>query len=244
MSTREDPRLLAHHRRALGFALLLLAACGASLFAVGKHAPELAPLTTVRFIGRFDATVDRAMDHIRVLPLTWLCKVLNVLGSGLVTIPVRIATVLYLAWRRHWARFLAFALTWATSEIVLQVLKASFHRGRPPNPLVITHDFSFPSGHAVATAATSVALVLALLPPGEHRRKWEWLAVGISFVMSFSRVYLAAHWFSDVVVGTMLGAGIAIFWAAFVTECRDLLDRARGGPGAGPDPVPEPVQEK
>ena len=74
--------------------------------------------------------------------------------------------------------------------------------------------------------------------------------------MSFSRVYLAAHWFSDVVVGTLLGAGIAIFWAAAVTECRDLIQRTRGRPFAsdfeppglepGPEPGPEPgaVQEK
>ena len=238
-----DPRLLAYHRRALGWSLVLLALAAASLFLVGKHPPELAPLTTVPFIGRFDATVDRAMDDIRILPLTWLCRVLNVLGSGWVTIPVRIAALIYLAVRRHWARALAFALTWATSEIALQILKTSFHRGRPPNPLVLTHDFSFPSGHAVATAATSVALVLALLPPGDRRRKWEWLAVALSFVMSFSRVYLAAHWFSDVAVGTLLGAGIAIFWAAFVTECRDVILRAQGRPLASvfePGQAPEP----
>lgn len=252
-----DPRLLQDHRRALGWSLVLLAASAASLFIVGKHPTELAPVTTVRFVGRFDLTVGRAMDDIRVLPLTWLCRVLNVIGSGWVTIPVRVGAVLYLLFRRHWARCIAFALTWATSELALTMLKASFHRGRPPNPLVVTLGFSFPSGHAVATAATGVALVLALMPPGDRRRKWEWLAVGISFVMSFSRVYLAAHWFSDVVVGTLLGAGIAIFWAAAVTESRDLIWRARGKapvsdfepPGPEPPPPeagPEPgrVQEK
>ncbi len=221
---------------------MLLAASAASLFIVGKHPTELAPLTTVRFVGRFDAH-GRPRDGATsgTLPLTWLCRVLNVIGSGVVTIPVRVGAVLYLAFRRHWARCIAFALTWATSELALTMLKASFHRGRPPNPLVVTHDFSFPSGHAVATAATSVALVLALMPPGDRRRKWEWLAVAISFVMSFSRVYLAAHWFSDVVVGTLLGAGIAIFWAAAVTECRDLIWRARGkAPASGFEPLPRP----
>jgi len=239
--------MLADHRRALGWSLVLLAASAASLFIVGKHPTELAPLTTVRFVGRFDLTVDRAMDDIRIVPLTGLSRALNILGGGAVTIPVRVGAVLYLLFRRHWARAIAFALTWATSELALTMLKASFQRGRPPNPLVVTHDFSFPSGHAVATAATSVALVLALMPPGDRRRKWEWLAVGISFVMSFSRVYLAAHWFSDVVVGTLLGAGIAIFWAAAVTECRDLIQRTRGQPLASdfepPGPAPEPGSE-
>ncbi|TMM24999.1 MAG: hypothetical protein E6F95_02980 [Actinobacteria bacterium] len=202
---KAEPRMLANHRRAFFWSLALLGACGASLFLVGRHAPEVAPLTTIRFVGRFDTTMNGWMLDVRNAYLTWICKVLNVIGGGVVTIPVRIAAVLVLALRRRWARCVAFALTWASSEIVLNVSKSWFHRGRPPSPLVTTVGSSFPSGHAVAGAATAVALVL-------------------------SRVYLAAHWFSDVVAGTLLGAGIAIFWAAAVTECRDLIFRARGEP--------------
>ena len=93
-----------------------------------------------------------------------------------------------------------------------------------------TVGYSFPSGHAIASSATAVALVLAFFPPGDRRRRWEWIAIGFSFIMAFSRVYLAAHWFSDVVVGTLLGSGIAIFWAATVTEIRDLMFRSEGKP--------------
>jgi len=236
----EDPRMLANHRRAFVWSLALLGGCVASLFLVGRHAPELAPLTTVRFVGRFDATMHGWMVDIRNTPLTGICKVLNVLGGGIVTIPVRTAAVLVLAIRRRWARCIAFALTWAVSELALTGLKAWFHRGRPPLPLVVTNGFSFPSGHAVAAGATSVALVLAFFPAGERRRRWEWLAVAFAFVMSMSRVYLSAHWFSDVVAGTLLGAGIAIFSAAAVMECRDLLFRARGEPIPPKDePVPQ-----
>jgi undecaprenyl-diphosphatase len=84
--------------------------------------------------------------------------------------------------------------------------------------------------------------VIAFFPAGERRRRWEWLAIGFAFVMSMSRVYLSAHWFSDVVAGTLLGAGLAIFWAAAVTECRDLIFRARGEP-IPPEEAPDtPVQ--
>ena len=112
----------------------------------GEASTELAPLTTVRFVGRFDLTVNRAMDDIRILPLTWLCRVLNVLGSGWVDDPGA-------GRRRALPRAppalgpaIAFALTWATSEFALTMLKASFHRGRPPNPLVVTQGFSFRRG--------------------------------------------------------------------------------------------------
>jgi membrane-associated phospholipid phosphatase len=225
-----QPQMLANHRRAFVWSLALLAGCVAFLYLVGRHPTEAAPLTTVRFVGRFDSTMYGWMVDIRDTWLTWICKALNVIGGGIVTIPVRVIAVIVLALRRRWARCLAFALTWATSEIALTTLKAWFHRGRPPYPLVVTNGFSFPSGHAVAAAATSVALVLAFFPAGARRRRWEWLAVAFAFVMSMSRVYLAAHWFSDVVAGTLLGAGIAVFWAATVTECRDLLFRSRGEP--------------
>jgi undecaprenyl-diphosphatase len=92
----------------------------------------------------------------------------------------------------------------------------------------------------VAAAATAVALVLAFFPPGERRRRWEELAVVFAFVMAYSRVYLAAHWLSDVVAGTLLGAGIAVFWAAAVTEVRDVWFRTEGKPIPPDAAEPEP----
>jgi membrane-associated phospholipid phosphatase len=223
-------RMLVDHRRAFVWSLILLAGCVASLFLVGRHPPELAPLSTVPIVGRFDASMYRWMDDIRATPLTWVSRTLNVIGGGVVTIPLRAAAVLVLVIRRRWARCIAFALTWAFSELALSGLKAWFHRGRPPLPLVTTAGYSFPSGHAVAAAATGVALVLAFFPAGARRRRWEWLAIAFTFVMSMSRVYLAAHWFSDVVAGTLLGAGIAIFVFSAVTEVRDMILRGEGAP--------------
>jgi hypothetical protein len=87
----------------------------------------------------------------------------------------------------------------------------------------------------VAGTATAVALVLAFFPPGARRRRWEWLAVAFAFVMAFSRVYLNAHWFSDVVGGVLLGAGVALGSAATVTEVRDIWFRRHGIAIPGPD---------
>ena len=76
--------------------------------------------------------------------------------------------------------------------------------------------------------------------PGPRRRKWELIAVGFSFVMAFSRVYLSAHWFSDVVAGVLLGAGIAIGSAALVIEIDAMLVR-RGVIKPPPEPPGDPL---
>jgi len=219
--------MLTDHRRAFRFTLGLLVCLVFMLVAVGRHPEELAPLTTLPFIGEFDATVERWADDVRFGVLTGFFTFLSLVGGGLVTIPLRILVAAWLLFRRRWVAASTFVLVWVASEALLTWLKIFFHRGRPPGPLVETNGFSFPSGHAVAGAALAVALVLVFFPPGPRRRKWELLAIGFTFVMALSRVYLSAHWFSDVVTGVLLGTGIALGSAALVTEVTNALS-ARG----------------
>jgi len=219
--------VLTDHRRAFVWAVALLGATVFVFVAVGRHLPAAAPRTTLPFLGEWDLAISHAMDDIRSEPLSAIARPLDVLGGGLVTIPLRIVVAVWLLVRTRWRAFAAWILTWAVAEIVLVGAKHFFHRGRPPGALVETVGFSFPSGHAVAGAAIGVALVLVLLPPGSARRRWEVAAAAFAFVMALSRVYLLAHWFSDVVAGVLLGTGIALGCAALVTEIHDVVLRRR-----------------
>jgi membrane-associated phospholipid phosphatase len=212
--------VLTDHRRALVYTIALLSAMALLFVAVGRHPPAVAPRTTFAPIGRIDLAVYRWMDDARVTPLVWLARALSIVGGGGVTIPLRIGVAAWLAVRVRWRALAAWLVTWFTAEIVLTWTKAFFHRGRPPAPLVAITGYSFPSGHAVAASATAVALVLVLLPSGPERRIWEAVAVGFAFLMALSRVYLNAHWLSDVVAGTLLGTGVALGSAALATEVR------------------------
>jgi membrane-associated phospholipid phosphatase len=226
--------VLTDHRRAIGWSALLLGAMVFVFVAVGRHPASLAPTTTLPFVGEWDLMVLHWTDDVRNQVLTLLARFLNVLGGGLVTIPLRIGVSVWLIVRTRWRALAAWLLTWAVAELVLAGAKPFFHRGRPPDPLAEVVGFSFPSGHAVAGAATAVALVLVLLPAGLERRRWELAAVGFAFVMALSRVYLQAHWFSDVVAGVLLGAGVALGSASLVTEIRDVALRRRARAPTGP----------
>ena len=226
--------MLTNHRRAIGWSAVLLGAMIFVFAAVGRHPPGLAPKTNLPFVGEFDLSVFHWIDDIRNGVLTFIARVLNVVGGGVVTIPLRTAVAVWLAFRKHWRAFATWVLTWAAAELLLTGAKSFFHRGRPPLPLVKVVSFSFPSGHAVAGAATAVALVLVLLPPGPARRRWEVAAIGFAFVMAMSRVYLNAHWFSDVVAGVLLGTGVALGSAGLVTEVHDIALRRKARAASTP----------
>jgi membrane-associated phospholipid phosphatase len=229
---RLDP--LTNHRRALLYSFLLLVAMAAIFIGVGKHPGQPGTTTTWGWIGRFDGRVYDWIQQYRYALVTDLAKGLNFIGSGLVTIPLRIIVALYLAFRRRWRYFAAWVVTWAVAEIGLELAKRWFERTRPPFSLVPVNSPSFPSGHAVATASIAVALVLAFQHAGPHRRKWEVLAAAAAFVMALSRVYLNAHWFSDVVAGVLLGTAIALGATAVISEILHLAGR---GTEVEADPV-------
>ncbi|MGR7024159.1 phosphatase PAP2 family protein [Geodermatophilus sp. URMC 62] len=216
--------MLVDSRRGLWVSAALLAGAGA----VGVLVALPATRPAVQAVD--DAVWEWVGAH-RSGPATAVAVAFSWLGSAWVNWPLRVAAVLLLAWRRHWARVLAFTLAVVSSEAAIGPVKAAFDRPRPPGSLIATSAASFPSGHAIAGAVTAVGLVLVLAPPGPARWRWEVWAVVFSTVMALSRVYLRAHWLSDTVAGALLGAGLALGWPALVTAARDRHARgARASP--------------
>lgn len=172
-------------------------------------------------VQRLDNAFLKNMIALRIGPVTAVAKGLNVLGSVVVTLPVRILAALYLAGRKRWWHLAAFVSAVVVSEALIEPLKSLYDRGRPPHPLVATSGASFPSGHAVAASVTVVALVIAFFPTGRQRAVWGVAAAIFAFAMGLSRAYLAAHWLSDAVAGTLLGVTVALTAALVVQSIRD-----------------------
>ena len=135
-------------------------------------------------------------------------------GFAVLTIVTLCSTVhLLLMGKRGAAAFLLAAVLGGT--MLSQGLKALFDRPRPdlvPNaPVELTA--SFPSGHAMVSAATYLTIGILLTRLEAPRRIHAFflvIAVTLTVLIGISRVYLGVHWPTDVLAGWSLGSAWAL----------------------------------
>jgi len=199
----ETRPLLADHPIALRVTLLLWILGGVLFLALQLPALRSA-------IQAVDDGAYQLVVNLEFSPAVGMAVALDFLGSSWVTFPIMITVGAYLVWRKRWEGFMYWVLSMALSQMMIGPIKALYARPRPPLPLVETTGYSFPSGHAVAGAAIAISLVVVLVPAGPRRRNLEMIAGAFAVAMGLSRVYLRAHWLSDVVAGVALGAAVAI----------------------------------
>ncbi|WP_241474709.1 phosphatase PAP2 family protein [Nocardiopsis xinjiangensis] len=127
------------------------------------------------------------------------------LGSHTVVVAV-LALVFWSVHARTGARLFVLVLA---SGVVNSLLKALLYGARPywHSGLVVGHadetTFGMPSGHAQGST-----VLYGYLGIVSGRRAWFWGAVGLIALICFSRIYLGLHFFSDVVVGVLLGVAL------------------------------------
>ena len=183
---------------------------------------------------RLDRSVlDWFVAH-RNASLTHALDVITALGSTGVLVPL-IVVVGFWWWRRRGtARSLLFlACTYLGAEVLFQSMKALTHRARPPRRLAV-HQFvgyAFPSGHATLATAVWGAFAVVLScgrPPRTKVVVWAGAAL-VAVLVGVSRLYLGAHWLTDVGAGWATGA----LWLAIVVAVF-RRGSTRRAPVAGP----------
>lgn len=153
--------------------------------------------------------------HAHSLPwLTFFLSAITQLGNSLTLALFSIALAGFFGSRKKDSRasYAIFAAFWL-AEAVSFLLKLSFRRERPVLWEGALHpdSYSFPSGHALKSMAVYGVgfLLLASLYPA---RKIPLLifAGALIFLIGLSRVYLGAHWASDVLGGFVIGIAIIV----------------------------------
>lgn len=126
------------------------------------------------------------------------------LGDFAVLGPAAAAVLGYLLWRKRWMASAHWLAALVFGLVLTSLLEAAVDMPRPPTAPA---GFGFPS--VAITMSTIVfgffAVLIARELPG-RKRVWPYLLAGVLVTLvGFSRLYLGAHWPSDLAGGTLLG---------------------------------------
>lgn len=162
------------------------------------------PLNDVIF-HLFRGVRNETVDHIMIC--------ITLLGQKQIILPVILTSFLWLFFTQH-RRAAWHILTlgiFATGSVYL--IKHGIQSSRPFGIMNHAETFSMPSGHT--TLATTVYLGLLLIIGNTlPHPKWRLIyasGIFIAFLVGLSRLYLGAHWFTDIIGAWLLSASILIF---------------------------------
>jgi membrane-associated phospholipid phosphatase len=145
----------------------------------------------------------------------WSFHITDLGGSHTVWL-VTAAAALFLIAFRHWRGAIALLAAVASTQLVVDVLKLAVERPRPDHALTETNGFSFPSAHSATSMAVYATLTLLAARAVRGRPRLLIAVAGglVVVAIGLTRIYLGAHYPTDVLAGWLTGAVIVLgSWA-------------------------------
>lgn len=158
----------------------------------------------------FKAFDNAIIGVINASPDSWRDAMLliAIIGDPLPLVFVALAVAAWELYRRQYIRSFVMAASLIAMPAFF-IVKETVERARPVTEYVAQHglnDFSFPSGHATGTMA--IYGMIAFLAYSHLRGTLRVAVVGLCAIVvvlvSFTRVYLGAHFPTDVFAGWLL----------------------------------------
>jgi undecaprenyl-diphosphatase len=192
------------HVRSLTWLLVAVAAIAAAVFVA------LTVLVTTEPSLAVDSRAFREAADLRAPWLDHAARFVTHFGLFAIVGPALLVGAGLLAWRRRPARAAALVSGAALAWVSVWITKRLVDRPRPPAPLVHTAGQSYPSAHA-ANSVGWLALAIALLVVIPTRSGRIAAVAGgalLAVLVGLSRIYLRAHYASDVIGGEALAVAM------------------------------------
>jgi undecaprenyl-diphosphatase len=184
--------------------------------------------------GPVDRAVTMAVFRLHSPALDLVMTNLTQLGNFRFLIPASILVSILFAMQHHRVSAILFLGSVLGGFGLESLMKIAFRRDRPDlwPALVTEKTFSFPSGHATM-GTLFFGTCAAVVFHSTRRRGPRVAAIAgaalLSLAISFSRIYLGAHWLTDVCAGMLLG----LFWVVVCATGTEYFARGRAKPVDG-----------
>jgi undecaprenyl-diphosphatase len=199
------------------FMLVVLAIVVITSWVVAELADEVHEGSTQRWDNWVLHQFRRSGDMTTPIGPAWFQEAwrdITALGSSAVLALVTLGVAGYLLMRRQYRTLVLLVVATLSGAVLALLLKSLFSRPRPPfaseDIYIVTS--SFPSGHSMLSAVVYLTLgALLARTSNRYRHKVYFLgvAVVVTGLIGFSRVYLGAHYPTDVLAGW----GFGLIWA-------------------------------
>ena len=186
------------------FLLLILGCIGLSISCIGLHIP---------LIHQFDTSTIVWIASHRNAYLNAITVVMSVLGGLPSTLIISGIGCLILSKSKKYTEIWFVLLSIIGSAALGWLLKYAIDRPRPDEiyRMVETYGASFPSAHSIYAAVLGCS-VMFVFRTHAQAKLFIMLACFWLVCMGLSRIYLAAHYPTDVLAGW----GIGLIWTTFV----------------------------
>lgn len=214
--------------------LVSVGALAAAGFVFVRLASEVGEGETRRFDERILLALRQPGDTAQPLGPAWLHSAMvdiTALGGATVLTLLCVAAIGFLLAAGRPKRALFLAVATGGAGLLNFWLKLEYARPRPElvAHLVDVTSTSFPSGHAMNSAATYLTLGVLMARAARTRRVKLYLfgiAALLTLMIGASRVYLGVHYPTDVLAGWTVGAA----WAGLCWLVAERLRRRGGEP--------------
>ncbi|MHB1077646.1 bifunctional DedA family/phosphatase PAP2 family protein [Thiobacillus sp.] len=168
---------------------------------------------------RVDSSVFHLLQGLRTPVGNAVMIALTELGDAAVVLPLIVVVLGWLLWSRSWRAAAYWLAAMAFGAGLTLALKAGLHLPRPEPIYAGLSRYAFPSGHA-AMSVVIYGFLGVLIGQGVAPRARVALAssaILLITMIAFSRLYLGAHWLSDVLGGVAFGtAWVALLAIAYL----------------------------